>query len=248
MGLGKSFKKAVKSVTKPVKQAYSNTVGKAADVLWNEPTKGLREEAKDIMGDHLYNLASAVGSAIASDGLSFGTDVTGGLGQAASMKHQADKIQEDDVVAAAYAAAALIGAGAAAGEAGLFSGGAETAAGTAAGVGTGAAAAEAAAAGGSSLGTYLTAGLAAAGIGASAYGTMQQAKIAKEASREQAAAIAKANAAAESAARESEILRKQALLASQKSMAARRAAAGAIANKLKNTKTFLGSEEEKLGD
>lgn len=61
-------------------------------------------------------------------------------------------------------------------------------------------------------------------------------------------AAARAKADAEEADREREILRKQALLASQKSMTARKAAAGAVSNKLKNTfQSVLGDEEEKLG-
>lgn len=61
-------------------------------------------------------------------------------------------------------------------------------------------------------------------------------------------AQAKAMAESKRAERESEIMRKQALLASQKAMSARQSTAAVIANKLKNTTTgLLGDEEEKLG-
>lgn len=244
MGFGKKIKKAAKRVTHSVTKAYSDTVGKAADVVWNEPTKGIRDEIKDVVGEHAYNLGSAVGSAILSGGTSLAMDATGGIGELASELHQAKKIQEDDVVKAAYIAAGTIGAIGALGAEGGITFGADTAA-TAGGTAAAATAAETAAgSGGLSLGTAL--GLGAVGL--SAYSGIMQSKAMKEMYSEQSNAEARARADAEAAARESEILRKQALLASQKSMSARRAAAGAIANKLKNTQTFLGSEEEKLGD
>lgn len=111
-------------------------------------------------------------------------------------------------------------------------------------VGAGAGTTGAAAGGGISSGTALAGGALALSAGSTIYQTQQ----AKQAAKQQAEAQARAEANAASAARESEIMRKQALLASQKSMAARRATAGAIANKLKNTTTSLGSDEEKLGD
>lgn len=247
MGLGKKIKKAARRVTHSVTKAYSDTVGKAADVVWNEPTKGIRDEIKDVVGEHAYNLGSAVGSAILSGGTSLAMDATGGLGELASELHQGKKIQEDDVVKAAYIAAGTIGAIGALGAEGGITFGAETAA-TAGGTAAATTAAETAAAAAGSGGLSLGAALGLGAVGLSAYSGIMQNKAMKEMYSEQSNAEARARADAEAAARESEILRKQALLASQKSMSARRAAAGAIANKLKNTQTFLGSEEEKLGD
>lgn len=228
------------------KKTWDKTVGKATDKLWNEPTKGIRHTTRKALGDHLYNLGSAVGAAIATGGTSLMS--TGGLAQAASMKHQYDKIQEDDVVKAAYIAAGAIGAlGAGGGLA--FGGEAEATAGAtstgAATAGTAASAGAAAEAGTAmSAGTKLALGALGLSAASSVYGTVEQKKAAKAQARAQARA--EANAAA--AERESEILRKRALLASQKSMTARRAAAGAIVNKLKNTSGYLGEDEEKLGD
>lgn len=138
----------------------------------------------------------------------------------------------------ANAASTLAGAGTAATSTGAGATAAGTTAGTAGGAVGGAAA------GGISGTTMAIGGLAAA----SALGTIQQQRAMSKMAKEQRAAEAQARADADAAARESEILRKQALLASQKSMTARRSMAGAIANKLKNTQTNLGSDEEKLGD
>lgn len=98
------------------------------------------------------------------------------------------------------------------------------------------------AAGASAVGT---AGLVAGAVGALSGHQSYQAQVQQEKAE---AAEARATAQAEAADRESEILRKQALLASQKSMTARKAAAGTVSNKLKNTsQSVLGDEEEKLG-
>ena len=71
---------------------------------------------------------------------------------------------------------------------------------------------------------------------------------AQKAAKEQSRAILQAQKASEQANREAEILRKQALLASQKSITARKSAASAVANRLKNTNvSYLGGDEEKLG-
>ena len=71
---------------------------------------------------------------------------------------------------------------------------------------------------------------------------------AQKAAKEQSRAILQAQQASEQANREAEILRKQALLASQKSITARKSAASAVANRLKNTNvSYLGGDEEKLG-
>lgn len=140
----------------------------------------------------------------------------------------------------AQAAGALAGGGATTAATSTTAG--ATTAGTTAGTAGGAVGG--AAAGGISGTTLAMGGLAAA----SALGTIQQQQAASKMAKQQRAAEAQARADADAAARESEILRKQALLASQKSMTARRSMAGAIANKLKNTQTNLGSDEEKLGD
>lgn len=90
-----------------------------------------------------------------------------------------------------------------------------------------------------------TTALAAGGFAGTQYLGYKQAQDAQNA-QQQAQARAEANAIA--AQRESEIMRKQALLASQKSMQARKSAAGAIVNKLRNTNvSLLGEDEEKLG-
>lgn len=137
---------------------------------------------------------------------------------------------------AALAVAAVYTGGAALGAAGL------TTAGAAAGGGmAGAAAGGAAAAGG-------MAGIGA-GIAGGMSGAQQQMSIdaANKQERQQVAAEARAQAESERAYRDSEILRKQALLASQKSMTARKATAGQIANRLRNTSQALGDEEDTLG-
>lgn len=147
-----------------------------------------------------------------------------------------------DMAIAAAVGANVAGSLAGAGTAATSTTAGATAAGTTAGTAGGAVGG--AAAGGVSGSTLAMGGLAAT----SALGTIQQQQAASKMAKEQRAAEARARADAEAAARESEILRKQALLASQKSMTARRSSAGAVANKLKNTQTFLGNEEEKLGD
>lgn len=215
-----------------VKNAWDSTVGKATDKLWNEPTKGIRKTVKKAVGEHVYNLGSAVGSAIMGD---FGGAIT----RAGSYLNQYNKIQEDDVVKAAYIAAGAIGALGAGG--GLALGGGE-AAGTAAT--TGATATGAATAGGAAGGLSSGTALSLGALGAS---TIYQGVQSKRMADQQAKAQARAEANALAAERESEILRKRALLASQKSMTARRATAGAIVNKLKNTTGYLGEDEEKLG-
>ena len=109
--------------------------------------------------------------------------------------------------------------------------------------GTGALATGATATGGAlTSGTAMgVAGMAGASAGAQSAAT-------EKAEMKQEAAEAKARHDAQVAARESEILRKQALLASEKSMTARRAQAGSISNRLRDTRgTLLGDEEEKLG-
>lgn len=222
-----------------VKNVWDSTVGKATDKLWNEPTKGIRHTARKVLGDHLYNLGSAVGSAIMGDEMG----AMNTLAQVASYKNQYSKIQEDDVVKAAYLAAGAIGAIGAGG--GLAMGGAE-AGGTAATTGVAATgtATTGVAASGLTSSQALTLGALGLSGASTAYGAVQSRKAASQ----QAKAQARAEANAAAAERESEILRKRALLASQKSMTARRAAAGAIVNKLKNTSGYLGEDEEKLGD
>lgn len=92
-----------------------------------------------------------------------------------------------------------------------------------------------------------TAGTAAA-IGGAGYLGYKQMEDAQKAAKEQSRAILQAQQASEQANREAEILRKQALLASQKSITARKSAASAVANRLKNTNvSYLGGDEEKLG-
>lgn len=140
-----------------------------------------------------------------------------------------------DIATAAAIAAATAGSLAGPAAAGTAGGAAG------AGAGAGATGAGAAAAGGGiSMGT-------AAMLGATAMGSVKQYQSSQESAKEQRAAQARAEANALAAERESEIMRKQALLSSQKSMTARRATAGAIVNKLKNTTGYLGEDEEKLG-
>lgn len=137
------------------------------------------------------------------------------------------------VTYAALAAGAIYTGGAALGAMGL------TGAGAAAGGGLAGAAAGGGAAAGS-MGGIATA-IAAGSMGSSS-------AQAEQAAEEQAYNQAVARQEAYQAQRESEILRKQALLASEKSMTARKAAASTVANKLKNTSGMLGDdEEEKLG-
>ena len=117
-------------------------------------------------------------------------------------------------------------------------------------VGFGATAAgETAAAGTTATGAGIGIGAGtAAAIGAGTYLGYKQMEDANKAASAQQRAILQAQQASEQAARESEILRKQALLASQKSITARKAAAGAVVNRLKNTNVaYLGGDEEKLG-
>jgi len=99
----------------------------------------------------------------------------------------------------------------------------------------------------SATGAGIGAGTAAIASGSTYLGYKQMVDVQK-AAKDQARAILQAQQSSEQANREAEILRKQALLASQKSITARKAAASAVANKLKNTNvSYLGGDEEKLG-
>ena len=226
MGIGSSFKKAVKGAT----HAVTSTVKRGVK---NYTSKGfLTSPGRWAMAGMTYGL-----SEFTNAGNWYSKQKYSGLVDTAIAA----------AVAATYAGTLAGGAGTAAegaGTAATSTGAGATTAGTTAGTAGGAAAGGAAAGGGISGTTLAMGGLAAA----SALGTIQQQQAASKMAKEQRAAEAQARADAENAARESEILRKQALLASQKSMTARRSAAGAIANKLKNTQTYLGSNEEKLGD
>ena len=111
----------------------------------------------------------------------------------------------------------------------------------------------AAAAGGGIMGG-ISAGATAAGAtavtsAAIAGGTMgHQSAQAEQSMERQEAAQAQARADAYNAQREADILQKQALLASQKSLTARKSTAAQVANNLRNTsQSVLGDDEEKLG-
>lgn len=218
--VGHAFSSGTKAVTSAVKKGYKNYLSK--DFLLSP--------GRWMMAGSTYGLSELtnVGSWYSKQRWSTYSDIA---------------------IAAAIGAAAassIGGAGAAAsGTTGVGASGAGAGAGgTTTGVAPTAIVDTTAAGSGMSTGTML--GLGA--IGTSVAGTAYQTIEAKKAAKQQAAAQARAEANAAAASRESEIMRKQALLASQKSMAARRATAGAIANKLKNTTTSLGDEEEKLGD
>lgn len=120
---------------------------------------------------------------------------------------------------AALGAAAIWTGGAALGALGIGAGGA-AAAGSAGGI----------------------AGTIAAGVGG------YQSNQAEESYERQSAAQERARTDAYNAQREADILQKQALLASQKSLTARKSTAAQVANNLRNTsQSILGDEEEKLG-
>lgn len=222
----KSFKKAVKSVSGAAKRTFKNYTSK----------EFLTSPGRWVMAGTTYGLSEATNMGNWYSNQKYTGLVDLALA-AAIGANAASTLAGGGAVAAEGAGTAATSTGAGATAAG-------TTAGTAGGAVGGAAAGGAAAAGGISGTTLAMGGLAAA----SALGTIQQQKVASKIAKEQRAAEAQARADADAAARESEILRKQALLASQKSMTARRSAAGAIANKLKNTQTNLGSDEEKLGD
>lgn len=163
---------------------------------------------------------------------------TGGLSELTGV---GDKISDSSwsryTDALGYALAAYVAAPALMGgeTAGSIAG---TAAGTTAGSTAGATVA---------TGAGIGAGTAAA-IGGTGYLGYKQMEDAQKAAKEQSRAILQAQQASEQANREAEILRKQALLASQKSITARKSAASAVANRLKNTNvSYLGGDEEKLG-
>ena len=129
---------------------------------------------------------------------------------------------------AALGAAAVYTGGAALGAAGITSAGAAAGGGLAG-----------AAAGGSAA---LGAGAVAGGITGAALG--YQSASAESAALEQKGI----RQAQQEADREADILRKQALLTSEKSLSSRMSTAAAVSNRLKNTSTKLGDDEEKLGD
>lgn len=114
-----------------------------------------------------------------------------------------------------------------------------TSAGAAAGGGMAGAMAGGAAAAGGAAG--LAGGLSGATMG-------YQSSQAEASMERQEAAQAQARTDAYNAQREADILQKQALLASQKSLTARKSTAAQVANNLRNTsQSVLGEDEEKLG-
>lgn len=219
---------------------------------WKNPFKSVGDFFSDAVGSVVDTAEKGIKNYtskefLTSPGRWYMAGITGGLSEFTNVgewySNQSYTRMVDTALAAAIAANAastyFSGAGTAAGSA---SGGASGAG--ASGAGAGAGATTAGATGGVSTGTALAGGSLALSAGSTAY----QAYEAKKAAKAQSRAQARAEANAAAAYRESEIMRKQALLASQKSMSARRATAGAIANKLKNTTTSLGDDEEKLGD
>lgn len=98
------------------------------------------------------------------------------------------------------------------------------------------------------VGAGLTSGTAIGSAAVAGGMSGHQSVQAEESMERQEAAQAQARADAYNAQREADILQKQALLASQKSLTARKSTAAQVANNLRNTsQSVLGEDEEKLG-